>query len=286
VNDDPEDATDGPLDAPDVFGGTEVMNRNLGAFASSGASSGDISPEEAWLSYGLFYQWGRKDPFVGPGAWNTTTQQPLYNSADKYFEHSFAVSSTDTGTIKYATANPMCFIAGAKESDFDWLFAARDNGLWSAPAGSGGSGSGNSGAKSVYDPCPAGWRVAPASVWAAFTVGAPEDYNFGWTFGTDGGGGSFFPAAGRRSFAPGLASAARNYTNIVNDEQRPGVGEPEGYPIGFYWSCTAPTPETRAISKDLPFAAAATTLEFRRDYLDTSAPAPRASGFPVRCMKE
>jgi hypothetical protein len=284
---------DDPAADPDVFGGVEVMKRNLGAFSPSEASSSEgLSPEDIWRAYGLFYQWGRKEPFVGPGEWNTTppyknTQQPLFDANGRYFEHTFVVSSAETGTIEYSGAHPSCFIAGAKESEFDWLFAARDNGLWSAPTGQSGSGSGSAGgAKSVYDPCPAGWRVAPASVWSAFTSGTPEDYDFGWNFAADGGETSFFPAAGRRSFSPGLASAARNYTNIVNDEQHPGVPEPEGYPVGFYWSSNAPAPATRAISPVTSPEASATALEFRHDYLDTSAPAPRASGFHVRCMKE
>jgi hypothetical protein len=262
------------------LGGHEVMPFNLGAFAAS-----DATAEDACRSYGLFFQWGRKEPFAGPGEWNTTTQQPLYNDVGDYFEYTFAVSSAETGTQDYATANPACFIAGTEESDFDWLFAARNNNLWSA-----------TGAKSMYDPCPAGWRVASPDVWAAFTADGKAsedatdfnvtgDYNYGWTFNTDDGGTAFFAAAGRRSFSPSMASAARNYTNVVNDEQRPGVGEPEGWPVGFYWSSVAPAASTRAISDVAP-AAAATALEFRHDFVDPSAVAPRASGFSVRCMKE
>jgi hypothetical protein len=287
VKDDEENATDGPEEAPVVLDGMEVMNRNLGAFAASDDSALDV-----WLSYGLFYQWGRKDPFVGPGEWNTSppyknTQQPLYDHRGQYFEHFFAVSSATTGTIEYASAHPSCFIAGAEESAFDWLFDARNDDLWAYAAISG-----TVLPKSIYDPCPAGWRVAPARIWQEFLdydgsasysdpskFNVTGDYNHGWTFNTDGGT-TFFAAAGRRSYSPSLASTERNYTNVVNDGQEPGGGQPEGYPVGFYWASYEPV-----IGGDLSVPKAP-SLEFRRDYLYTHATSNRASGYPVRCVKE
>ena len=47
------------------LGGEVMMKRNLGAGVVSGTSEADIL-----ASYGVYYQWGRKDPFVGPRYYN------------------------------------------------------------------------------------------------------------------------------------------------------------------------------------------------------------------------
>ena len=234
-----------PAAEPDIVGSHTVMNRNLGAFANS-----NETPEEVGLSYGLFYQWGRKDPFIGPVAWNSTAPQPVYTAAGRAMQFNYAVSSEEYGTLEYAVSRPTTFIAGAdEESDYDWLWKNRDNSLWSTSS------------KTVYDPCPAGWRVAPPAIWESFEM--TGDYSYGWTFG-EGDTALYYPAAGRRSFSPTLASVARNYTNIVNDEYGNGL------PVGFYWSSD---PEK--------------SLEFNSDDLNTAvADAPRAGGFPVRCVVE
>ena len=53
--------------------GYEVMNMNLGAMRNT---AGDVS------SYGLLYQWGRKDPFVGPRYYNMadSAEAQVYDS--------------------------------------------------------------------------------------------------------------------------------------------------------------------------------------------------------------
>lgn len=267
---------DDPRGTTITLGGIRVMDRNLGASANSAAT-----PEELLRSYGLFYQWGRKDPFVGPMEWDSTTPQSMYNSAGQQVTHSFVISDATLGTIDSATANPMCFIAGTEGSQFDWLFAARDNSLWSI-----NDQNIPSVPKSLYDPCPAGWRVASNIIWKGFLnntdgegsasdqskFNVDGDYDGGWNFKTDDGGTTFFPAAGRRSFSPTLASVARNYTNVVHNENG------DGFPVGFYWaSCEQSAGNTSGGSP---------SLEFRDDFLSPTASSHRAGGFPVRCMKE
>ena len=43
------------------FNGLKMMDRNLGALANDNSTV-----ENILASYGLYYQWGRKDPFIGP----------------------------------------------------------------------------------------------------------------------------------------------------------------------------------------------------------------------------
>ncbi len=238
--------------------GYEVMDRNLGAFSTAHDES----------SFGMYYQWGRKDPFAGPVA--------LYDHKGAVRTYDFEVSSPEVGTPEYATAHPATFIAGAENDGYNWGFGGRP-GEWRT---------------AILNPCPAGWMVADMQgVGYDFfkdpTIVVSNDvedfavvgeYDFGWTFDVKGyDQGIFFPAAGRRSFSPGLATWAKNYTNIVNDESG------EGSPVGFYWSCFAEGTE-----------GGGGAVVFGEDYLnrntgqvpnDDIAETALAGGFQVRCMK-
>jgi hypothetical protein len=105
------------------------MDRNLGAtFAGTGSGKGT----------GLFYQWGRKDPFPATdGAGATTTGS-----------FSFAATSATLGTIPNTIRNPNVFYSAASTPN-DWHYAGKIDTLWNH--------SNNN--KTIYDPCPAGWRV-------------------------------------------------------------------------------------------------------------------------------
>ena len=116
-----------------------MMDRNLGAIS---ATSGDVG------TIGLKYQWGRKDPFLGEVSFNfnaeaksTITWPPSEQS------------SATTGTILYATEHPTTFIdSSAEYTNLDWYYTGNnstDNTRWTT----------SDKAKSIYDPCPAGWRV-------------------------------------------------------------------------------------------------------------------------------
>ena len=94
-----------------------MMDRNLGALS---ATPGDV------LANGLFYQWGRKDPFLGASSIDSNTQALSTGT--------WTVSS-DYMTYVLAEANSMTFyLKGQYCSN------------WAA-------------VKNAYDPCPAGWRV-------------------------------------------------------------------------------------------------------------------------------
>lgn len=150
------DAEGGAVD----FNGYSMMTRNLGALAADNSSV-----ENILASYGLYYQWGRKDPFIGPSSYNAANgrigqhvqrrRQPRL-PAD-------GASSAETGTVAYAVQHPLTFITGVSGSENDWLWSAHSDDLWSASK------------KSAYDPCPYGWRVAPSAVFDGLKlVGAPH----------------------------------------------------------------------------------------------------------------
>lgn len=132
----------------DYGNGYTFMDRHLGAVS--------INPDEGNKARGFIYQWGRKDPF-------------MYNNWDLYNESGTTQldkpvkSDSSKGTIEYSVAHPMQQINYKSKSPGLWLSSANDA-LWGNPEGYN-----NPDAKkihkSVYDPCPEGYMVAPNDAW-------------------------------------------------------------------------------------------------------------------------
>lgn len=132
------------------------MDRNLGALTT------DCSRSEA---RGLYYQWGRKDPFVRS---DTSADGLGAGSALSGYEIIYLDPAQDEFdrimTIGWATQHPTTYIdcASFREGDdradvLDWLYTSHPN-LW------GNRTTGNASIsmineKTIYDPCPPGWRV-------------------------------------------------------------------------------------------------------------------------------
>ena len=156
-----------------------MMDRNLGA---TSAARGDVG------ALGLLYQWGRKDPFLGSSSIsdNTIAKSTIFWPS--------AVSSNSTnGTIAYAIANPTTFIGG-NYSNQDWYYSedsSTDNTRWTESESS----------KSIYDPCPAGWRVPDGGmngVWnkAGFDDTTYDNTNNGISFSISSPSKTWYPASG------------------------------------------------------------------------------------------
>ena len=112
-----------------------IMDRNLGALVAT-AATGDVDP----LSIGLFYQWGRKDPFPGMASMSSNTGAAVAGTA-------WTAHGTTEDTA-YAVAHPTEYIHVPKVDEGVWN---KDDpaDLWNAE--------GN--LKTIYDPCPVGYRV-------------------------------------------------------------------------------------------------------------------------------
>ena len=246
-----------------LFNGYTMMDRNLGALASSNASN-----EEILASYGLYYQWGRKDPFIGPGAYNFSngTAATMYNGSNSSVTATPVASDAATGTVEYAQLNPLTFITGVEESGYDWLWSAGSDTLWSAPGT----------AKSLYDPCPAGWRVAPA---AAFEGLTPDAESLAWantkysvTLAKDGVS-SLFMGAGRRTYLDG------KYQNVhVAGYDPKSTRADEAQPwVGLYWTSGVQAADRLATAVYFHYGDASA--------VQSSYGLRRAGGLPVRCVK-
>ena len=112
-----------------------VMDRNLGALSTV---HGDP------LGIGLVYQWGRKDPFLSNYNFSGTD---CYIASTPGFPGGESASSSKD--IAYTIKHPMVSIWSESESHGDWLVpkdGVVDSTRWAA-------------AKTLYDPCPPGWKV-------------------------------------------------------------------------------------------------------------------------------
>ncbi len=314
------------IDTSNFVPGRLVMNLNLGALKEK-ADGNYIDTD----TYGMIYQWGRKDPFLPTRFKPTTPGNHGYSfpSDSKYYDGSYSKGTriigaydnadefidmtgndgsiaykgqflfdtnapnnanidgdfgdTDNEIICNSVKHPTTFIAAATtftiesstvgsgghadisvyKNEGDWL-PDGDDFLW-------GGGHPNDKAyiisssayleddygpnKTIFDPCPYGWRVAPGDLWLGFTktgknityngsnwdqFNTPNDvtttsYQSGFTLymqgwqGAMGSATSFFPDQGTRlvSGQPYGYNICGNYHNATTD--------PEVIQDGYYY---------------------------------------------------
>ena len=154
------------------------MDRNLGALETDYTLP---------ASRGLYYQWGRKDPFPYPAtATDAYIQAPtVYAAGFEYAESDPRTSGTespyDVMTLEWATAHPTTYMDGVSFEDWeewasslDWLCDHHPN-LWGNVT-TGKNNISRTSHKSIYDPCPPGWKVPGAEDFAGIeriSVSAP-----------------------------------------------------------------------------------------------------------------
>ena len=186
-----------------------MMDRNLGA---TSATPGDVG------TLGLLYQWGRKDPFLGSSSISSSPQAKstiTWPSAVK--------SNSSNGTIAYATANPTTFIS-YNSKNYDWYYTGSlltDNTRWTT----------SDKPKSIYDPCPAGWRVPDGGangVWSK-ALGSSSSFTNSSLYSSSNEGMNFSGKFGSASTIWYPASGYRNDSGVSLDY----VGG-----IGIYWSAS------------------------------------------------
>ncbi|MBQ1937411.1 MAG: hypothetical protein II364_00415 [Bacteroidales bacterium] len=168
-----------------------MMDRNLGATCATPGDAGAL---------GLLYQWGRKDPFLSA---SSIGEQTLAQSTITWPQR---VTSSSYGSIAFSISHPTTFIR-LNDRNYDWLYtgtSSTDNTRWTTSDKD----------KSIYDPCPAGWRVPDGGsngVWAK-AVGASSAFEklfdstkMGMDFSNKFGLSSsiWYPAAGSRMFDTG-----------------------------------------------------------------------------------
>lgn len=211
-----------------------MMDRNLGA---TSATPGDVG------ALGLLYQWGRKDPFLGSA--NISTGVVAQSTASW---PSAVSSSSSKGTVDYVTKNPMLFIVSSDSNQYDWHYSYRNDDLWQST-------------KTIYDPCPVGWRVPDGGDSGVWAKAGFDDHTYnvidaGMLFGSpycipD----AWYPASGCYSSTDGALYLVGSF--------------------GLYWSVTPNSNYALSLN-----------LKLTTDRIYPSDNCSRAYGQSVRCFKE
>lgn len=220
-----------------------IMDRNLGARSTDYVSK--------YGAGNLYYQYGRKDPFPGNASYKGSEAMPDYAS----------VANSETGkdfaNVPYSVNHPRTFITGSywttndKYNPSSYSSSIR----WQDPYVTTDVG------KSLFDPCPPGWRVPKNGTWAGFSSttfvwnnpqATGRNYNLNGTNAQAGT--AFYPASGCRVSSDGSLGRDGSY--------------------GYYWS-SSPSSQTIGYY-----------LYFDSGIVYPSSSSNRASGFPVRCVAE
>lgn len=236
----------------------KIMDRNLGALSTDVA--GNIGAGS------LFYQFGRKDPFPGAKDWSNT-EPTLYNGSNTSYSVAKAEGNQATmgisaqTSIGYTIKNPGTFVGFSGSSGYNWIYNAPlnsdnwkvSNCLWGDnnlsnnvvdpyPWGT----VNETGKKTIYDPCPAGWRVAPSDTWtgvkktSATAWNEKDDYAYfssssnGYTFyfNNDTSKSTFCPLSGCRYGSDGSLYYV-NLTGYVWYSSHESSNSVNGAQLGF-----------------------------------------------------
>ena len=205
-----------------------LMDRNLGA---TSATPGSVE------ALGLMYQWGRKDPFMGSGS--------LQNPAPSLSTGTW-LKERDGQTVSYAEMNPTTIIN------------YEDLGEWCTGEGSGDSNYSlrwMNDQKTMYDPCPVGYRVPNGDdncIWTMSLINIEkDDVNHGSYWTLSDGTLAWYPFNGHC-----LYESYRDFNNY-----------------GYCWTASGS-------------GGSAGCWQMPRANFASSYPAYRTSSDAVRCMKE
>lgn len=153
------------------LGDYTVMDRNLGAtYAPEDDSS--FKSENLYANLGLYYQWGRKDPFFPPNSDFSGTNTDYWFKKDRNgtWERKSNNIVTGRSTIPQSVENPLTFYSSGNTYWQTTYMSAQGeaNDFWGY-VGSAGT-KGDSFAKTMYDPCPPGYRVMQHDVFESAEI--------------------------------------------------------------------------------------------------------------------
>ena len=226
--------------AGQVYENAFVMDRNLGALSNWG---------EIDDTRGAYYQFGKKDPEPA-GA-------PISHDGSGWQNSSYVV------TVIESVHRPTTHFSS---------WAGRDPNLgsienpWNDPRLVGGTGHGGDNCekdKSIYDPCPPGWRVPVKDTWQGFNASSNTEW--------------FSSPAGRYYYPEGDAGKGRIWYPASGVRCHHGATWLDIHTKGYSWSD----------SPQMQYNAAATQgvfLQFNSSAAGTGS-SNRYYGLPVRCIR-
>lgn len=149
------------------FGDYIFMDRNLGATYAP-ASSSDVNYDNVLSTYGFYYQWGRKDPMFGPRAYNDGSNRStwFWKNNGIWSKKNALIGLVNDKSIREAVQLPLYYLYSddyfGSDNAYWWQTTytpGTDTQIRNFWGYTGATSSGNSFAKTMWDPCPPGYRV-------------------------------------------------------------------------------------------------------------------------------
>ena len=295
-------------DEPDMMKSNAfvVMDRNLGA---THAPTGTVAPTGTDLSetYGLYYQWGRKDPFLPLDSSVYKFSDGTYNSeSDAFSAQDAATEKTVENSVKY----PMTFNLASEwdtniadelvyQDNYNTLYTSQDlascniskyqcfsnmlypdsrKSLWGYSALSNTYGVTTT--KTMYDPCPPGYVVAYYLVWT--NTERNINYNLYYTkldggFQTHGLTADQYGIFLTKDYDDRFDPAWYPYAGYMSGENGDLIGnQPDG--VGIFHTSTPAGNSSRSIAYNKYWSG--------QSIEGSSYGLPSSFAYPVRCQKE
>jgi hypothetical protein len=175
-----------------TISGVTFLDRNIGAIWAPSSQDQVNSGEEALKTYGLYYQWGRKDPSPGPMSYNYSfidMRTATYYAFDAVRNDVSLVTMVGNApTIADGVANPSVILAPCnvgEEYSNDWLLVKNDD-LWGSVSNK----------KTIYDPCPYGYKVPTNEIQTVLNSIPNNNFNQWGAVYNNNGVYAYFPYAG------------------------------------------------------------------------------------------
>ncbi len=261
--------------ASDKIGGGPlrvIMDRNLGA--TGVLYELPTSIEQNYPTYGLMYQWGRKDPFPkvakvrgSSGGSQVQDESQATYRADGATVTDYPTLTQGPVTLAEVMRNPQTFYY-AINKPYDWN-SSPDHSLW-----------GDGAVKSPYDPCPKGWRIATNGTWS--------DFGNAWKTGSYVGAGFYkngtWLTSPNRDLAGGVyyggtAESVKAFYPVPGYHfEASGVFMGVGH-SGYSWASSVPT-------HDLSKGRAHCLNYYTTNVIPVDSHNARAFGAQVRCIQE
>ena len=203
-----------------ALGGQFMMDRNLGA----------LSQTERHGPGSLYYQSGRKDPFMYASSMNQAPTKGInvynrYNDALE-FQYRTQAQLSETGNltdlVRYTVYHPDMYILMAdwtnQDTDIDGNLYRRGMNWCDTKLGIGNTA--NLRAKSIFDPCPPGWRVAPTKCMTLPTGSVTQTVNNVQIDNLPNGAVIYRPMSGTSAFGgPSSSYTYANNTNLWSNQE-------------------------------------------------------------------
>ena len=286
-----------------------LMDRFIGATYAPSAASADalsMTSGELQATYGLYYQWGRKDPFPGAASDGGTTS-PWWKYADGSWVESTSfdeIVPASGRSVGQSVREPMAFHTSSyrypdnigSPIDANQFFSDRNSGntwvgdfkkqeateaLWGY---SSATGYGKTSTKTMYDPCPPGYSVTYYLVWTNTMKNGDGAYNY-YTY-LDSGYKYFESGHDEISAGAGMFMDPDRYGGLFDASWYPFAGYVHAYDGTFkgigsqgrFHSSTPAGKGSRSFYYNDTFTAQAVTGNY--------AGLSTTFAYPVRCQKD